>query len=702
MQIKNNILLLVLSLAGTLSCGKAGQLLDQIKDNHGPGGGGEGGGNNVSVVATDPTFSLSNSNYASCEEIQVEFAGAIESHKKLVKQANDRRDAVSVKGDMQADMSSNESDDASSAEVLGSPSTTNIQEQGVDESDHTKIAEFHIFVATKDSIEVIGRNDLAILGKIVLDDVKSAQMYIQNDLLVLITTKEKIDLTECPKLYSTAIDPSLDDYDYDPNYSCRKSKPVTQIKTYALIENELPKLVETSEISDYVYDSRVTNNKLILVFNTRMPVEYNDYSRVLEPEKSAPVKIVEGKIMGISCNRIAKRSLQDMDFSLTKIYAIDLTNIANQENVLGIAGSGSQIYMTKNNLYTTKQGAQWVYGSYDYESNSKFQEQLIVNKIPLNFESEMLTLAASGAINGYVKDQWAFKEFGEVDALSVVTSTGQLWSGGDNLAQNHMWILKQEGAALKVVNAIHDFGTGENVRSVRYVGNMAYVVTFKKTDPLYAIDMSAPLSPKILGELKIPGFSVYMHPVAEGKVLGVGFDAADQGDFAYYQGLQVSLFDVSNPAEMKRTSNVIIGDRGSYSDVTSDHHAFYFDSATMTAAIPAVELVDASERDSAFGSRLKFSGAILYDIGDVITEKARLTHQDLIPAGCTRSMSQGKWWEEEVRAMDINRIFKVDGNIFTISRFGIKVHEADAPANVLQVVKFEGKETECETDTWWY
>lgn len=516
---------------------------------------------------------------------------------------------------------------------------TNTQEKGVDEADTVKVADHHLYVRRGDEIQVVARQSLTALGAIPLAGLHEVSMQTDGDRLIVVGKKDN----------------------------------ATTIRIMDAAEGALPTLAKEHVLTGNAYDSRFVGGYLVLVFRDTLP--WNDF---IEGSDAAPLKVEGDAVGGIPCDRIVKPAARDRDTRFNKIVSIDTRKLDTAPQSVATIGGGDQIYMTESALYVTKMGG------YSYRGD----EKLLVTKIAFNATTGVVAPAAAGLIGGRVKDQWAFKEYAVDEAtkvLSVATSTGYLGGQGASLAQNHIWVLRQNDTALEVAAAVHDFGTGEDIRSVRYVNDIAYVVTFKKTDPLFAFDMKNPLDPKLLGELKVPGFSVYMHPVAEGRILGVGFDAEDQGDFAWYQGLQVSLFDVSNPLDMKRVDNKIIGQRGSYSDVTGDHHAFFFDQERKLIGIPAVELGGkTSGGGPELGTTLAFSGAIIYRLDEAaITEAGRLSHADLLPEACKYELAAGRWWQEKTVSLDINRIFMVDGKLLTVSRFGVRAWDParlDQPA----------------------
>jgi hypothetical protein len=140
-------------------------------------------------------------------------------------------------------------------------------------------------------------------------------------------------------------------------------------------------------------------------------------------------------------------------------------------------------------------------------------------------------------------------------------------------------VLRVGDAGLPTVGSVGGLGRTEMIRAVRFLGDVGYVVTFRQTDPLYTIDLSEPARPRVAGELKILGYSAYLHPVGDGLVLGIGQDADSRGST---KGLQLALYDVSDPAAPRRVDRVTLP--GAWSDVEGDHHAFTF--ADGTALVP--------------------------------------------------------------------------------------------------------------------
>ncbi len=571
----------------------------------------------------------------------------------------------------------------------GKESFTNTQERGVDEADFVKIGTSHIYVLKDSVLEVVDRKSLKSLGKVTIDDVSIISLYVDdNRLIVLGYSVQNTPAAQKSLSYN------------DSYYPGSQTNTETKVKVFLAKEGQVPELEGEQTIKGELKDSRFIDGRLVLIFSPlslplKSGMQQYDLTTVEIPEEPIE-KDNDERVSSVSCSVIAKPVTEDLDFRLTKVATLNTRDIKEDPQLTVAMGGGDDMYMSLSNLYLTKRSFEWSPWLSEGES-LKRKESFVITKVHFDVETGQVGVTAFGEVAGRVKDQWAFKEF-ENDILAVATSTGDLWDhSGPNIAQNHLWILKPEGESLNVAASINDFGTGEDIRSIRYVGATAYVVTFKKTDPLFAFDLANPLEPKLLGELKVPGFSVYMHPVGPDRILGVGFDAEDQGDFAWYQGLQVSLFDVSNPLDMKRIDNKIIGDRGSYSDVTSDHHAFFFDEETKLVSVSAVELVGKeSTGGPEMGNKVAFSGAILYRIEtDKLTEVARITHKDLIPAECQSQLAYPQWWQNVNMSLDINRVYKVDGRLLSISRFGIKTHSIDQPETSETAISFDNPQSMC-------
>lgn len=188
----------------------------------------------------------------------------------------------------------------------------------------------------------------------------------------------------------------------------------------------------------------------------------------------------------------------------------------------------------------------------------------------------------SGHVDGALLGQFALDEHG--GNLRVATTTGAPWAGTSGPAprsESRVVVLAPRDGMLATVGEVGGLGPGEDIFAVRFVGDVGYVVTFERTDPLHALDLADPAAPRVAGRLEIPGFSTYLHPLGDGMLLGVGQDATADGTAT---GTQVSLFDVRDPAAPTRVDAVTFAGAGSAAE--QDHRAFLWWADAGLAAVP--------------------------------------------------------------------------------------------------------------------
>jgi uncharacterized secreted protein with C-terminal beta-propeller domain len=563
---------------------------------------------------------------------------------------------------------------------------TNVQEAGVDESDRYRIGRDQIYAHSFGKIQIIDRSTLQLQGSLDVSSWYSPLFFTKDDRLIIVgqavrdPNEEPVEQVEQGKpIAAPASAPASDSSMPWPGYGYSNK---VKIAIYSTAAGKLPTLLTESKVEGTYVDSRLVQNQLVLVINDQLAMEqvpitledfadeewYSDrrardyFARGwANGKRDAAVKFNGEMLNGIPCQQYVKRKLADWDTGISKVLTLDTANPQSTAQSLGVIGQGGEIYMTTNSLYLLKTHIQWFeerWGGWNWYG--KADEKLLIQQIGFDGATGSLKPLADGEVKGRIKDRWALHGMNGGYNLAIATTTGWVRGGGDNVAQNHLSILEYDAATqrLNVIGSVEDFGTNEDIRSVRYVGNIAYIVTFRQTDPLFAIDIADPRAPKMLSGLKIPGFSTYMHPLASGRLLGVGFDAFATGQV---QGVQVSLFDTSDPTLMSRLDVETYGARGSNSDVTADHHAFFFDSASGLVGIPLVELYG-------YGS-LKFSGAqLLFFDGNALVDRGRVSHREWIPAYCQSQMAYGG------QSLDINRLYRVDDRLITLSAYGMKAY----------------------------
>jgi hypothetical protein len=267
-------------------------------------------------------------------------------------------------------------------------------------------------------------------------------------------------------------------------------------------------------------------------------------------------------------------------------------------------------------------------------------------------ERNKTTYSASGEAPGYVLGQFALSEYKGV--LRVASTSSPVWWSGAprDQTQSYVSTLKQVGDLLLPLGRVGGLGSGERITGVRFLDDAGYVVTFRQTDPLYTIDLSQPNDPKVAGELKLLGFSAYLHPVGDGLLLGIGQDATDQGR---QLGTQVSLFDVSQLDRPRRLSQARVGGASS-SEAEYDHHAFLYWAPQKLAVLP-VAIYD--------GKSNPFNGAIGYRVG-----KSRIDEVGRIEQDTGQQYAPG-----------IRRSVVVGSRLFTVSDLGAEASTLSSLAN---------------------
>jgi len=273
--------------------------------------------------------------------------------------------------------------------------------------------------------------------------------------------------------------------------------------------------------------------------------------------------------------RSVDRPKQFSGLGMLTVLTIDLAKGLHPVDSVGVMTDARIVYASPNNLYVATE--QWT--ARPLPATPTVDPQNVTTQIH-RFDisdPDRTHYRGSGQVNGYLLDQWSLSENDGV--LRVVSTTSPAWWQTGSESSSSVTTLALDPGALTQVGQIGELGAGERVYAVRFVGDTGYVVTFKQIDPLYTVDLSDPAHPKVLGELELPGFSAYLHPVDNGTLLGVGQYVDGSVD-----GTQISLFDVANPAHPAQLARATLG--SGYSEAEADHHAFLFWPRTGLLVIP--------------------------------------------------------------------------------------------------------------------
>jgi uncharacterized secreted protein with C-terminal beta-propeller domain len=245
---------------------------------------------------------------------------------------------------------------------------------------------------------------------------------------------------------------------------------------------------------------------------------------------------------------------------------------------------------------------------------------------------------ASGKVPGRLLNQYSLSEHD--GHLRIATTVD---SGDEKTSSSSVHVLRAD--TLAEVGEVGGLGKGERIYSVRFIGPIGYCVTFRQVDPLYTLDLRDPAAPRVTGELKITGYSAYLHPGSEGRLIGIGQEASEQGRTL---GTQVSLFDVSDPAAPRRLSQFFQKDSGSGAEW--DPHAFLYWPKTGLSVIPL--------------NKMDESGALVLRIGDAeVKELGMIKHP--------KQRQEGGYSYEP----GIQRSMVIGDSLWTVSYEGVQVND---------------------------
>jgi hypothetical protein len=247
------------------------------------------------------------------------------------------------------------------------------------------------------------------------------------------------------------------------------------------------------------------------------------------------------------------------------------------------------------------------------------------------------------------------------------------------------------------------FGIKEDIRAVLYYDHYAYVVISEKTDPLFIIDLVDPIKLKIMSEVQVPGFSTQLKLLSPTVLAGLGFNAASDilSEFSWFGGIKFSLFNIENKTQPFEVSSHVWGERGSFSEATSEPKAFYVADNGSRVIFPAVILkYDESQmpiEQWSYATQLEFAGAIVLKTGsDQLQELGRLTHSDWRESSCG-SGSEGFMilWGGANVSRDIQRVFEYEGDYISFSRFGVRLYDSNSLMAKKELM-FENNKSQCQ------
>ncbi|MBA2664681.1 MAG: beta-propeller domain-containing protein [Bradymonadaceae bacterium] len=596
---------------------------------------------------------------------------------------------------------------------------TNVQEAGVDEPDIVKTDGKFIYTSHNDKLVIMKSwpaDETEIVGSYKLgENIYASSLFLRGDKVAV---------------FSTVYEYNYDYNDYDGSgKSDRDSFYGTRITILDVSDRSAPKLDRQLDIEGWMLNARMIEGKVYMVSNSQVNVPFNiwewtnvdddaipaqewdaDAARLDELRNAArpvfkarisaafaEVDVVDllprSRVSNSSGTVVATNPL----YACTDLYlpqqvtSLGVMNISNFTlddksaiDSTGLLADGWLMYASKQNLYVAMSSRSWWWwwggGSQENESH--------IHKFELPAGNAKPRYMASGRVDGWMLNQFSMSEH---DGHLRVATTDNQWdwdeAGSERIDDggNNLIVLKQNNNVLEETGAVRGLAPGERIYAARMMGDKGYMVTFRETDPLYTFDLSNHNSPKMLGELKIEGYSSYIHPMGDKHLLTIGVDGDENGQMS---GVHLQIFDVSDMAKPTRIHHHVIstGSWSSYSEALYNHHAFTYHADKKVLAIPA-SIYDGGEQ---------FTGLMIFHASadDGISEIGRVSHGDLVSQaychdenrdwGC--SPDQGwRWWSDMRRSIFMSG----DGQdfVYSLSSVGLKVNELyDPSVEIAQVL----------------
>jgi hypothetical protein len=438
---------------------------------------------------------------------------------------------------------------------------------------------------------------------------------------------------------------------------------------------DAPAVVSTFEVDGHVLGARMVDDVVRVVTGAEprglSPVYPNDGSPAEQSRAEAATKAQleastlrnwlpeytlsggEGaqKVSGLAveCEQVS-RPAEFSGLGTISVLTFDLSEGLSDGDAVTVLADGQTVYASGQALYvatTRYPDAVPLAATGGVAAPIAREETTEIHKFDITGEGPARHVA-SGRVRGHLLNQFSMSEHD--GRLRVATTDTSSVAGAPGTSESLVTVLEERAGMLEKAGEVGGLGRGEQIYAVRFIGPVGYVVTFRQTDPLYTIDLSDPASPRVVGELKIPGYSAYLHPVGDGLLLGVGQDATETGRRT---GAQASLFDVSDPAQPRRLDQVALGQGSSAAEF--DHHAFLWWEPRGLAVLP-LQTYDPAYSSVAVG--------VSVDRGRGLGEAGRVTHPGATPDAGTGKVA--------VDGMSIiARSLVIDDALYTFSPAGV-------------------------------
>jgi len=529
-------------------------------------------------------------------------------------------------------------------------STTNVQVDGVDEADIVKTDGEYIYIVSGTSVKVVKAyppENMLELDSLDFDNdmFTPTDMYVDGNKLVVLgrsayTYKPVYKMDVKTVLYPYYGGSISDVYIFDITDK-------TNIKKFRSLNFE-GSYSQSRKVDDMVYMvlTRPGFSPYNMIENAdELLPRYRDTNE----ETAKPL---------VDCTDVKYvPAFESADYLI--VVGIPINEASGDISKEVILGSANNIYASRNSMYIATDDWNWNYRP-SSESTDVYKFSLAKDNIEFK---------GKGKVPGRILNQFSMDE--NDDHFRIATTKGNTW---DDTSINNVYILDKD---MEMTGKLEGIAPGEAIHSTRFMGNRLYMVTFKKTDPFFVIDVANSKNPRILGKLKIPGYSDYLQPYDENHIIGFGKNTVEateeektdwDQDFAWYQGIKLAMFDVTDVTTPKQMFTEVIGDRGSDSPLLYDHKALLFDKDKDLFAFPVTvaeipeELKDEAVSDGSAYGDITFQGAYVYgiDLNKGFNLKAKITHYDKNEV----ADKSGYYWYGN---KDIERILYIGKFLYTVS-----------------------------------
>ncbi len=532
-------------------------------------------------------------------------------------------------------------------------SSTNVQIEGVDEADIIKTDGDYLYLIANERLYIVDIQDPAAMAVVSTYRLFSnrkvgesstgetpIEMYVDadNNRLVLISSgwlQENIEDTMRPvdsgMTSDSKTDVAAESIVYNYSY-----KQFTTTRVFDISNRSNPKVTRQFSQTGYYLDSRKIGLALYVITN-----EYGGYyyaardlaeTQTLLPEDVFPSTsskigtLNNDDFETVPADRISILPKGDVENKLV-IAGIDVINSEREPDLLSVLGTSGTVFCSKNYLYVASYNYPWLWAMADdaveTDDDASPSEDVTTDIYRFKLADTMVSEAGKGSVPGWIVNQFSMDEYD--GTFRIATTVGSTWSRSDeDKATNNVYVLDSK---MEIIGRVTGLAPGESIKSVRFMGETAYVVTFRDVDPLFVIDLSNPQKPVVLGQLKIPGYSTYLHPYKNDGLIGFGYDVIVKDGNAYNAGVKVSLFDIADFNNPVETSTMVLGGRGSFSPLLYDHKALIYSEARNLIAFP-VSLTEKTSSALSYGQPI-FTGLVALSIeGDQLVRTGSITHFD--------------------------------------------------------------------------